>query len=502
MTKPPAPLLDPDLGDAQAAACRAARQHGDLASTAAAVDGAPYDRRWFLLRDLDPNLPRHLFDQLVQAHPGSAIPYLMRGIHAVLWGWQARGTGWGSSVTEEGWRLLRERCELAVADLRYAAQLDPADPTPWIHLMRAGRALSWSMQEAEATFEEGRRRDPECWPLYSQMLEHKLPRWFGSEPEALAFARGVAQGAPPGSIRHAVVIRAHLELFHHHERASREQGRAYGARAEVINELAYARAMSVGSPQHVPKAWSHYLHHLLAEYYWALGMRRELEDELRAIGGRYDPLCFSHDLKIGSQIVDDLRRYANAPAEKRRQANAKQVRSFKLAVLLGALFIGGLFAWSGWVWLSEKMESHFYVVNSTDYPVSVSIDGERARPHPPGQALEYDVSSGEHRIHVQRTDVPGAVLEDGAFERPGPRMLILGVSSLYDVSGAGRYAAATVSYSSGGNQVRDLPMDGRIVTFPEGVARYRGYFPQEQRAGTVLTGVCRRGADGDLPCLR
>ncbi len=494
------------MGDPQAIACRAARAQGDLRPTAAAVEQSrgAWDRRWFLLRGLEASVPRHLFDALVAAHPNNPVAYLLRGVHGVLWGWEARGSGWASAVTEEGWRLLRERCSMAVTDLAHAASLDPLDPTPFAWLLRAGLGLEWSMKDAESCFAEGQRRGPEHFDLYWRMLSWKLAKWHGSAEESLAFARAAAQGAPPGSLRHALVIRAHLEHCDDLARKDRSRLSEYWGRYDVRNELTYARAMSVGHSSHVRSMWSHQVHHDLAELYYLCGDRQLLQDELRAIGGAYDPLHFGPP-PHGAEQLDRIRAWANAPSpQKKAQSaqNASQRRGVMWGLIGAGLLIAVSLVLSG-VHSAKPYFSHrFFVVNPTDASVDVSIDGAAPRRHDPRQGLEYDLADGRHTIRVTRVDEAAAVVEEGSFDRPGRRFGLLGTCALYDITGAGRYVAARVPYDGTQNEVHGLGMRGQVVEFPEGTTTFRSYFPDEMRRGTVLEGVCLRGPDGRVPCLR
>src|SRR5262245_43970923 len=51
-----------------------------------------------------------------EARKDSALARLVRGTHYMHWAWEARGSGWANSVSEDGWKLFRERLGLAKKD--------------------------------------------------------------------------------------------------------------------------------------------------------------------------------------------------------------------------------------------------------------------------------------------------------------------------------------------------------------------------------------------------
>lgn len=500
------PRVDADLGDAEVAACREARGRGDLAMTLRALEAnrGRWDRCWLFVRDIDPDIPRPTFDQLVASHPSSSAAYLLRGAHALAWGWQARGTGWGKSVTEEGWRLLRERTTDAIRNFEQAAALDPSDPTPWALMVRAGLGANWSKERARQAFEEGCRRDPEHWPLYRYMLSWTLPRWHGSAEEAVAFARHAQAGAPPGSLRYGLMVYAHVDRFDTLLRKSEAEADAFGRRSDIRNEVAYARAMSVGHSQHRASAWSHHVHHELAEWAFLCMDRPALHEALGALGGRYDPLHFGSK-EWGVERIERIRAWANAPSARQKRQQASQ-KSQKTVVLTGVVLMGLLFGWvavaTAYQYASPYFAHRFWIVNPTDTPVRVTVDDGRPRQHEPHQALEYDLDSGEHTIRVVRVDDPSVVIDERTLERPGRRLGVLGRSALYDITQAGRYVSARVPYDGTDNELEELAREDGVVVFPARYSSFRSRFPERQPRRTVLYGVCLVRPDGSLPCLR
>ncbi len=492
-------MLDPDLHDPQARQLRMDRAAGNAFSTLEAVRAThgAWDHRWFLVSRIDGTEPRAAFDALVAHHPSDPCAYLLRGVHALAWGWLARGTGWASSVTEEGWRLLRERLRLADADLRYAASLDPADPTPWSFLIRVGLGLSWDKAAVRAVFEETRRRDPEHYPAHRQMLWAVSPKWGGTDADMFDFARSIAQAVPFGSDLKLLPMLAHFERF---DAIDREQGfpqaKAYGAQAAA--EVIHAQMAGPLAPQHRPRAWTHLARQKLLEWFYMNADRQRTRDELNALGHRIDPVMWGKD-------PDDYARKMRDWAFRDTRPRASGASNNKVA-LFAIVFLVGLscFAFvaaSAYQFFVPRLDDTVWIHNSTTDPIQVSVDGATSVVVEPRRASRMALDPGEHRVAV--SDAGGAPIDQGTFTMPERTVLgLFGHRGLYDAGGHGRYVTAHVTYDGREAVVRDIGAGQRFFLFPAGDYTFRTRFAEEARRGTELDGVCARADDGSIPCLR
>lgn len=491
------PILDPDLHDPEARRLRADRQAGNLASTLEALRAGAWDHRWFLLSRLDGSEPRAPFDALVARASHDPCAYLLRGAHALAWGWLARGTGWAREVTEEGWRLLKERLALASADLRRAAELDPHDPTPWCWLIRVGLGLSWDRADIEHAFEQARARDPEHYPAHAAMLSALAWKWKGSHEEMFAFARAVASAAPAGSDLAGLVVRAHIERLDAHWIAKEDAlARAYPARAH--SEVQWAHARGPGSPQHRPRAWSHLVRQALLDWYYAAADPRGARAELVHLQHRMDPLVWGDDAASGTRRARKIHDWAFAEEKRRKRATI-------LPIVLGfsLLPLSLLAGVAHWVRseIAARRDDIVWVHNSTDRTLFISLDDRPLGPIGNKSALELDVAPGVH--HVRVADESGALVHDGTFTMPERSVFgWLGHRALYDAGGRGRYVAVRVTYDGSRPEVRPLGGSSRFVLFPSEPHTFYVYFPGERRRGTTLHGVCARADDGSVPCLQ
>ena len=94
---------------------------------------------------LDFPTTRDHLDAWCAAAPESAYAHLVRGEHLIGFAWEARGSGWANTVSDEGWRLFAERLSLARAALERAAELDPTLSLVPAALITVGRGQGDSM---------------------------------------------------------------------------------------------------------------------------------------------------------------------------------------------------------------------------------------------------------------------------------------------------------------------------------------------------------------------
>ncbi len=102
--------------------------------------------------------------------------------------WVARGSGYASTVTEEGWRLFRERlhrAEQIIDDAEAESLYDPH--LAYVHL-QVGKGLSWPDRRHRQVFEQAIGREPCYPPYYFQRINWLLPRWNGQPGDSERFA--------------------------------------------------------------------------------------------------------------------------------------------------------------------------------------------------------------------------------------------------------------------------------------------------------------------------
>jgi hypothetical protein len=147
----------------------------------------------------------------IAARPESITPRVALAYAYDNWAWKARGTGTAGEVSDEGWRLFRERTQMAKSVLQEAAALQEKCPE-WFHRMIAlALAEGWEKKQAEMLLEQAVAFEPEYSYIYEQYANYLLPKWYGEEGEALRFAERIADriGGKKGDV---IYFRIAVEL--------------------------------------------------------------------------------------------------------------------------------------------------------------------------------------------------------------------------------------------------------------------------------------------------
>jgi hypothetical protein len=119
------------------------------------------------------------------------------GVAAIDDAWRARGSGWASSVTEEGWKGFRAGLEKARRELTAAHEQLPAAPAPAAYMITV--AMGDGRRDTQDWFARALAADPGCEEAWQRMRNATLPRWGGSTAKLLALARRATALAAPGN---------------------------------------------------------------------------------------------------------------------------------------------------------------------------------------------------------------------------------------------------------------------------------------------------------------
>ncbi|MBL4848361.1 MAG: DUF4034 domain-containing protein [Planctomycetes bacterium] len=136
------------------------------------------------------------FASWVAASPESFVAAYLKGIAHVKWGWKARGHGWASTVTEEGWKVFRRELGKAGTAFTLANQRSSTQAYGYTGLLIVARATSAPDTVREAYFNAARLADPDYLAAYEMNLEAIYPKWGGSAEAALEFVYGVVEARP------------------------------------------------------------------------------------------------------------------------------------------------------------------------------------------------------------------------------------------------------------------------------------------------------------------
>lgn len=137
-----------------------------------------YDQAFGRESDWSKSLAR--VEYLKKKYPNEAFAAMAEVRYWSAYAWNARGGGYASSVSDDGWKLFRERLEkseMVLLDTKpYAAQL----PGWYDEMINVQSSLGRPEEERDQVFLEGVKRYPTYYPIYFTMLNYLLPKWGGT----------------------------------------------------------------------------------------------------------------------------------------------------------------------------------------------------------------------------------------------------------------------------------------------------------------------------------
>jgi hypothetical protein len=171
------------------------------------------------------------------ACPDSYLASWSMGSFYISYAWDARGSGWGSTVTEEGWKKFNERLRLAEQHFIHACELDPQDPRAPASLITIARGLGYDSGYMEKWFKQAVEADPKYYGAYKNKLTYLMPKWQGTREEMFAFARECAANPPKGSRVALILMDAHKEMAYRWADSTGKKWREYYQEPGVWEEL-------------------------------------------------------------------------------------------------------------------------------------------------------------------------------------------------------------------------------------------------------------------------
>lgn len=130
---------------------------------------------------------REKFEEYQQQYPNSAFAPILAAMQVHSAAWRARGRGFSSTVTPEGWALFRERNKKAWKMMQASKDRASRLPTWYEQAISIGTDANEPETELMALFEEGVKRFPGYHPLYFTIARQFAPRWGGSYADADTF---------------------------------------------------------------------------------------------------------------------------------------------------------------------------------------------------------------------------------------------------------------------------------------------------------------------------
>ncbi len=133
------------------------------------------------------------FDQIDQvlkaALPNHPAPLIVEGRFLISYAWDARGGGWASSVTKNGWKLMRERLAKSAEVLTKAHEMNPGLEFAAVQMLAVELGQGQGDERSEKWFNRALEANPNCYDACAKRLYYLEPKWHGSQEKLLAFAR-------------------------------------------------------------------------------------------------------------------------------------------------------------------------------------------------------------------------------------------------------------------------------------------------------------------------
>ena len=158
------------------------------------------------------------WNELVSVHqqssPGLAAAIrVIQGDHLIDCAWDARGSGWASTVNAEAAVRFKALLEAARDALLEASTLDIEDPTPFALLQTIGMGLS-GRPAAERWLQQSRQRDKFNFETLNRHRYLLMKKWHGRhDRESLAFALSISQEAPAHHLIQLILIKAMYDQY-------------------------------------------------------------------------------------------------------------------------------------------------------------------------------------------------------------------------------------------------------------------------------------------------
>jgi len=252
---------------------------GDWRTAAAyvAAAGDDWDARWSrteLLQQVAGDDDAWL-DAWRAEEPGNADAATLHASLVLHRAWEIRGTEYANKVPAERMDQFRRMLPEAMKAAVDASRLDPRNPGPWVVMITAARAMSYTHDQFRALWDGLVTRAPYHYSGHWQALQYWCGKWHGSDPLMLDFARRAVAYAPVGSPLAGLYLHALQELD--------TRGGTGGAKArkapEVLAQVAHSLSLVDPDDENLPR-----LRHLLAHYLLEARSHDAALEQFRLIG--------------------------------------------------------------------------------------------------------------------------------------------------------------------------------------------------------------------------
>jgi hypothetical protein len=181
---------------------------------------SPWNGRWSRYETLIENLADAPWDprdsaghderikKWMEARPDSATAKLVAARRDIALAWEARGSGFADTVTEEGWEGFRKNIEEARTIVVPIADSEKPPPEVYPLLFLVAKAQSWDRERIDEYVEKMMKSAPRQYSAHSRVGELLMPRWGGRREDAVNYATRIGDriGGAEGDAVYARVV--------------------------------------------------------------------------------------------------------------------------------------------------------------------------------------------------------------------------------------------------------------------------------------------------------
>ena len=205
--------------------------------------------------------------------------------------WKARGGGFATTVTPQGYRLMQERLGVAGQVLDEAKLLPQKCPGWYGAALSLALGTKMTREKYDSLFAESVRAVPDYDAIYDYTAYYLLPRWYGQPGEWESFAGKMMQR---DDIPDAKEIFAKIALY-------------LNSMGFFDSEFSSSRQSSALLKESFLALQKHYAHSLEINRVFCLASvkmydYKQIREQLKLIGGRFDPDCWQSQEKFQEVI--------------------------------------------------------------------------------------------------------------------------------------------------------------------------------------------------------
>jgi len=157
------------------------------------------------------NENRDILYEWYEARPEAFYPTLLLGKLFISLGWEARGSGLASTVTEAMAEEFYHCLGQAYVLLENAIEIQPKHIEPYHQLLIMGKA--YPNIDVKVLRKKANEINPNYIFLHTAIISDATERWGGKKGEALTYAQSICNTAPKGSSLHGLMASAHIEAW-------------------------------------------------------------------------------------------------------------------------------------------------------------------------------------------------------------------------------------------------------------------------------------------------